>query len=181
VQATVRLQPADAADGARWLTMTSWQGKQPSVVQRLDETGPGQFRTTEPVPVDGSWKTILRLHRDDEVLGLPVYLPEDPAIPAKEVPATSTIDRAFVLDKKNLQREQKQGVAGVLTTGAFIAVALLALALLAVLFWGLRRVRSRLGEEEPPPADGPPFSPNDRFTRRPERATPPAGSSVAPG
>jgi hypothetical protein len=181
VQATVRLQPADAADGARWLTMTSWQGKQPSVVQRLDETGPGEFRTSEPVPVDGSWKTILRLHRDDEVLGLPVYLPEDPAIPAKEVPATATIDRAFVLDKKNLQREQKQGVAGVLTTGAFIAVALLALALLAVLFWGLRRVRSRLGEEEPPPADGPPFSPNDRFTRRPEAATPPAGSSVAPG
>ena len=181
VQATVRLQPADAADGARWLTMTSWQGKQASVVQRLEETGPGEFRTTEPVPVDGTWKTILRLHRDDEVLGLPVYLPEDPAIPAKEVPATATLDRSFVLDKKNLQREQKQGVAGVLTTGAFLVVALLALALLAVLFWALRRVRSRLGEEEPPPADGPPFATRDQFTRRPDAATPREGSSVAPG
>jgi hypothetical protein len=69
----------------------------------------------------------------------------------------------------------------VLTTGAFIAVALLALALLAVLFWALRRVRSRLGEEQPPPADGPPFSPHDRFTRRPGAATPRAGSSAAPG
>src|SRR5215210_7321755 len=179
VRAMVRLVPADAADGSRWLTMTSWQGKQASVVQPLDATGrPGEYRTTEPVPVEGTWKTILRLHRDDEVLGLPVYLPEDPAIPAKEVPATATIDRAFVLDKKNLQREQKTGVAGVLTTGAFIAVGLLALALLAVLFWALRRVRSRLGEEEPPPADGPPFAPQDRFTRRPDRASPRAGSGA---
>ena len=170
VEATVRMQPADAADGARWLTMTSWQGKQASVVQRLEETGPGTYRTTEPVPVEGTWKTILRLHRGDEVLGLPVFLPEDPAIPAKEVPATASIDRAFVLDKKNLQREQKQGVSGVLTTGAFLAVALLAVALLAVLFWGLRRVRSRLGEEEPPPADGPPFASDERVSRRPEPA-----------
>jgi hypothetical protein len=170
VRATVRLEPTDAADGARWLTMTSWQGKQASVVQPLEATGPGEYRTTEPVPVDGTWKTILRLHRDDEVLGLPVYLPEDPAIPAKEVPATASIDRAFVLDKKNLQREQKSGVSGVLTTGAFIAVALLALALLAVLFWGLRRVRRRLGEEEPPPADGPPFAPRERFARREAKA-----------
>jgi hypothetical protein len=99
-----------------------------------------------------------------------VYLPEDPAIPAKEVPATASIDRAFVLDKKNLQREQKSGVSGALTTGAFIAVALLALALLAVLFWGLRRVRRRLGEEEPPPADGPPFAPRERFARREAKA-----------
>jgi hypothetical protein len=172
VQATVRMEPADAAEGARWLTMTSWQGKQASVVQRLEETGPGEYRTTEPVPVDGTWKTILRLHRDDEVLGMPVYLPEDPAIPAKEVPATATIDRAFVLDKKNLQREQKSGVSGVLSTGAFIAVALLAIALLAVMFWALRRVRSRLGEEEPPPADGPPFAPRDRFAQRSKVATP---------
>jgi hypothetical protein len=158
VQATVRLQPPDAADDARWLTMTSWQGKQPSVVQQLEEVGPGTYRTTEPVPVEGTWKTILRLHRDDEVLGLPVFLPEDPAIPAREVPATARIDRAFVLDKKNLQREQKTGVSGVLTTVAYLGVGVLALALLAVLFWGLRRVRGRLGDQEPPPAAGPPFA-----------------------
>jgi len=181
VEAAVRLQPADAADGARWLTMTSWQGKQASVVQRMEGTGPGEFRTTEPVPVDGTWKTILRLHRGDEVLGLPVYLPEDPAIPAKEVPASSTIDRAFVLDKKNLQREQKSGVSGILTTGAFIAVAILALALLAVLFWALRRVRSRLGEEDPPPADGPPFAPRERFTQRPGAPAPRTGSRATRG
>ena len=166
VQATVRLQPPDSAEGARWLTMTSWQGGEPSVVQRLERTGPGAYRTTRPVPVDGTWKTILRLHRGDEVLGLPVFLPEDPAIPAEEVPASATIARAFVLDKRNLQREQKQGVAGVITTISYLGVALLALGLFAVLFWGLRRVRSRLGHDGgSPPADGPPFAPTRRFRR----------------
>ena len=118
---------------------------------------PGEYRTTEPVPVDGTWKTILRLHRDDEVLGLPVFLPEDPAIPAKEVPATATIDRAFVLDKKNLQREQKKGVSGVLTTAAYIGVLVLVIPVFAILFWVLRRIRMRLGREEDPPAR-PPFA-----------------------
>jgi hypothetical protein len=158
VQAQVKLDPPDAAEGSRWLTLTSWQGKRPSVVQRLEQTGPGTYRSTEPFPVDGEWKTILRLHRDDEVLGMPVFLPEDPAIPAKEVPATSTIERAFILDKKNLQREQKEGVSGIVTTVSFIAVGILALALLGLIFWALRRVRSKLGDEEPPPADGPPFA-----------------------
>ena len=159
VEATVLLDPPDAADDARWLTMTSWQGKAPSVVQRLEETGPGTYRTTEPAPVDGTWKTILRLHRDDEVLGLPVFLPEDPAIPAPEVPAQANIERAFVLDKKNLQREQKSGVSGVATTAAYLGVGLLALVMLAVLFWGLRRVREQLGaEDDIPPDAGQPFA-----------------------
>jgi hypothetical protein len=167
VSARVELHPADAADDARWLTMTSWQGKQRSVVQRLQRVSEGRYVTNEPVPVDGSWKTILRLHRGREVLGLPVFLPEDPAIPAKEIPATQKSDRAFVLDKKNLQREQKTGVSGVITTVAFIAVGLLALALFAVLFWGLRRVRERLGQDPEPPADNPPFAPSGRFKRAP--------------
>ena len=158
VAATVRMQPPDAADDARWLTMTSWQGKDASVVQRLEQSGPGAYRTTEPVPVDGSWKTILCLHRDDEVLGMPVFLPADPAIPAPEVPATAQIDRAFVLDKKNLQREQKEGVSGIVTTISYLAVGALALALLTLLVWALRRVRTRLGGDEPPPASGPPFA-----------------------
>ena len=157
VEATVQLSPPDSAEDARWLTMTSWQGKDASVVQKLEPTGePGGYRTTEPVPVDGTWKTILRLHRGDEVLGLPVFLPEDTAIPAEEVPATATIDRQFVLDKKNLQREQKEGVSGAITTFAYLAVGLLALGLFAVLVWGLRRARTTLGRDDSP--DRPPFA-----------------------
>ena len=172
VDATVKMQPASAAEDARWLTMTSWQGKQASVVQHLERTGPGAYRTVEPVPVDGTWKSILRLHRGDEVLGLPVFLPEDPAIPAKEVPATPTIDRAFVLDKKNLQREQKEGVSAVLTTASYAAVGLLTLGLFIALFWGLRRIRTEIGHDPQPPAEGPPFASEDGATGRAEAQRP---------
>ena len=175
VQATARLQPPDAAeDDLRWLTMTSWQGKEASVVQHMREVSPGVFRTTEPVPVDGNWKSILRLHRGDEVLGLPVFLPEDPAIPAKEVPATPSIDRAFILDKKNLQREQKERVAGWLTTASYGAVGLITLGLFGVLFWGLRRIRTTIGHDPDPPAEGPPFASEDGRTGKAESMGRPA-------
>jgi hypothetical protein len=125
VQATVKLTPADAADDATWFTATSWQGGG-LVVDRLRKTGPGTWQTTQPIPVHDSWKTTLRLQRGSDVLGLAVYLPEDAAIPAKEVPATATFSRDFELDKKLLQREQKSGVPSYLWALAYAVVGLLA-------------------------------------------------------
>jgi hypothetical protein len=125
VRATVKLTPADAADDATWFTATSWQGGG-LVVDRLRKTAPGTWETTQPIPVHDSWKTTLRLQRGTDVLGLAVYLPEDDAIPAKEVPADSTFTRSFQLDKKLLQREQKSGVPGYLWALAYTVVGLLA-------------------------------------------------------
>jgi hypothetical protein len=144
VQATVHLTPADAADDAAWFTATAWQGGA-EVVDRLQKTGPGTWQTTKPVPVHDSWKTTLRLNRGSDILGLPVYMPQDNAIPAKEIPATSSFTRSFVLDKKLLQREQKSGVPSYLWTLAYLAVG--ALALLAILCiavgtsWAARKAR----------------------------------------
>jgi hypothetical protein len=125
VQATVKLTPADAADDATWFTATSWQGGG-LVVNRLRKTGPGTWQTTQPLPVHDSWKTTLRLQRGSDVLGLAVYMPADDAIPAKEVPATASFSRDFVLDKKLLQREQKSGVPSYLWALAYAVVGLLA-------------------------------------------------------
>ena len=91
------------------------------MVEHLRKTGPGTYATTQPVPVYGQWKSTVRLHRGDEILGLPIYMPEDKAIPAKGVPAQPAMTRAFVKDKKNLQREQKPGVPGFLTLIAYQA------------------------------------------------------------
>jgi hypothetical protein len=139
VQATVRLHPADAAKGARWLNITAWQDGG-SVVDNLVRVSPGVYRSTQPIPVHDSWKATLRLQRGAAVLGLPVYLPNDPAIPAKEVPAQQAFTRPFVKDKKNLQREQKTGVAGTLKVVAYSFVALIAFSLLGALGWGLNRI-----------------------------------------
>lgn len=132
--------------------MTAWQGGG-SVVDHLRRTGPGTYATTQPIPVYGNWKTTLRLQRGRAVLGLPIFLPRDTAIPAPETPAPAHFTRTFVFDKKNLQREQKQGVAGWLTLAAYLAVLALGLALLAAITLGLHRVE-RLhpeGSDVPPP------------------------------
>ena len=65
--------------------------------------------SNEPIPVYGDWKAEFRLHHGRSLLGVPVYLPNDPAIPAKEVPARASFERPFVRDKQILQREAKGG------------------------------------------------------------------------
>ena len=138
VSADVRLDPPTAADDAEWLTVTAWQGDG-LVVNRLERTGPGHYRTTEPIPVYGNWKAILRLHNGNSLTGVPIFLPEDKAIPAKQVPASASISREFIADHEILQREQKPAAAG-LTALAYGLVVAIALALLALLAWGLHRL-----------------------------------------
>ena len=162
VNATVKLSPPDAADGAEWFKTTSWQGGG-SVVAGLREVSPGVYETTKPMPVSGNWKTTLRLHTGSAVMGLPIYMPRDTAIPAKEIPAQAQMTRAFVRDKKNLQREQKAGVPGFLTLLAYLVVLAIVIAIVAALAIGLRRMdhdRDAAGT----PRDG------SRFSRRPAGA-----------
>jgi hypothetical protein len=146
VSADVRLSPGDAARDAEWLTVTAWQGGG-LVVDRLREVGPGRYRTTQPIPVDGTWKALIRLHRGDSLTAVPIYLPADPAIPAEGVPASASFEREFVADHRILQREQKAGAPG-LTLLAYAAVVAIALSLLALLAWGLHRLS--VAVERPP-------------------------------
>jgi hypothetical protein len=110
VMATIRLDPPQAADDAKWLHAMAWQGGGSRLVQ-LEDLGGGTYRTAEPVPVHGDWKASIRLHTGDAILAMPVYLPDDPAIPAPEVPAESRFERAFQLDSEVLRREERGGAA----------------------------------------------------------------------
>ena len=143
-QLTVRVDPEDGADSAEWFTATSWQGGG-LVVDRLERVAPGEYRTTEPVPITGDWKTMLRLHRGTALTALPVYLPEDAAIPVKGIPAGERLDRAFGPEQKLLQRERKSA-AGWLWAFAYGVVLLIALSFLAALVWGVHRVSSCAAE-----------------------------------
>ena len=150
VGAEVRIDPPQAAEDPAWLNVTAWQGGG-LVVDRLAAQGDGTYRTTQPIPVHGDWKASIRLQRGREVLGLPVYLPRDTAIPAPGVPARPSFTRPFVDDHQLLQRERKQGVPGWLTTVAPLGVLALALGFLATLAWGLGRVGRRSAPEPPAP------------------------------
>jgi hypothetical protein len=147
VLVTAKLTPPDAADNARWFVVTAWQGKRRSIVGNLKKTGPGVWRASKPVPIEGpDWKATLRLQRGRAVLGLPIYLPEDKAIPVKESATANGQTARFVRDKQLLQREQKKGVPSFLTAAAYIGVFLIWATMIAVVAWGLTRLARALGE-----------------------------------
>ena len=110
--ATVEIDPAAPAADAKWLHAMAWQGGGSRLVE-LREVAPGVYRTAEPLPVHGDWKAMVRLHTGTAILAMPVYLPEDPGIPAREVPAEPRFERAFQLDSEVLRREEtrRRGVA----------------------------------------------------------------------
>ena len=139
VNATVELVPAAAAEGADWIRGIAWQGGS-LVNAEMEEIAPGTFRTTEPLPVYGNWKSQIRLHEGSSLVGLPVYLPKDPAIPAEGVPATSSFTREFVPEQQILQRERKEGVAGVLPAVAYGTVGAVVVVLIVLLGWALTRL-----------------------------------------
>lgn len=100
-EAAVRLQldPVDAAFGARWFEVIGWQGGG-LVRSPMRATGvPGEYASEGTVPVTGQWKSLVRLHRGNLALGVPIYMPEDteidaPLIPAadREVPVVRDVD-----------------------------------------------------------------------------------------
>jgi hypothetical protein len=159
VDAVVRLDPQTLGDDAFWVQAISWQGGG-LVVDQLDETSPGVYETTKPLPVHGTWKTLIRLQRDNYVAGLPIYLPEDSAIPAPAVKATQHFDRPFVDETQILQREQKDDVPGYLAGIAYTVVAAIVVGLLILLGWVLNRIarpdegRPRERREPTPRATG---------------------------
>src|SRR3954464_2385895 len=143
--ATVSVDPPSAADVAKWMTTTAWQGGG-LVVDRLERVRRGVYRTNEPIPVHGSWKAEFRLHKGRSLLGVPVYLPQDPAIPAKAVPARPAFERAFVRDKDILQREAKTGAAA-LTVVAYGVVLLITLSILGLIAWALVRLATVIDDD----------------------------------
>ena len=153
VTAQVRIDPASAAEDANWVQMTSWQGGG-RVVDRLERTGSGTYESTKPVPVYGEWKTMLRLHEGNALLGIPVYLPEDPAIPAPEVKAEPEFTRTFVDETKILQRELKDDVPGWIWAAASLTVLAISLGFILALAWGLGRAAGGAGGGQTPPPRG---------------------------
>lgn len=145
VSADVQINPPDLIkDQPDWVSITSWQGKMENnrglVVDRLEKVGPGHYRTTEPIPVWGSWKTLLRVQDGYTMTAVPIYEPADEAIPAAEVPAQPVITRPFVLENTILQRERDPSAPEWLFTAGSILVAIFTLMVIAGLTWGAGRI-----------------------------------------
>jgi hypothetical protein len=143
VAATIRFAPPSAVTDANWLTLTAWQGGGRLVADRLRALGGGVYVTTQPIPIGGSWKAMIRFQRGRDLAAIPVALPADAAIPVPAVPALASSTRAFQPDRHVLQRERRQDVPGWLWGVAGLVVLVITSALLLVLGWGLVRLARR--------------------------------------
>jgi len=154
VSADVQLAPADlVSQHPDWVSILSWQGRMENqrglVIDRLDRVGPGHYRSTQPVPVWGSWKTLLRVQDGYTMTAVPIYEPADDAIPAPEVPALASIDRPFVHEITILQRERDQNAPTWLFTAGSLLVLVFTLMVIAALTWGAGRINNAVTEPEP--------------------------------
>ena len=164
VEATVRLDPPDAAEDASWIGAIAWQGGG-LVSEPLDRVGEGVYETRTPLPVHGSWKSALRLHTGDRLLGLPVFLPADEAIPVDELPAPASFDREFEPEKAFLQREAKDVGEGLLFAGT-ATVALICFLLLGISAAVLHRLAATAPGPRPAATAAPRETERDRAEGR---------------
>jgi hypothetical protein len=154
VSADVLLNPPNmVSDHPDWVTILSWQGRMQNnrglVIDRLDRVGPGHYRSTLPVPVWGSWKTLLRVQDGYTMTAVPIWEPADDAIPAAEVPALAQSTRPFVQEITILQRERDQNAPQWLFTAGSVVVLIFTLMVIAGLTWGAGRINKGVTEPEP--------------------------------
>ena len=133
VTAKISIDPATlVSEHPTWVQLTAWQGGAPGVVtDRLKRTGDGTWESTKPVPIGGKWKTLLRLQDGRTLAGVPIYLPADGALKAKEVTASADFTRKFVPEIEILQRERKFDAPSWIWGVANLIVLLCSLAVIA--------------------------------------------------
>ena len=131
------------------MQITSWQG-QGLVVDALEQTGEGEYRTTQPIPIHDDWKALLRIHDGRMLTAVPIYLPADEAIPADEITADDGMTREAIPEIEILQRELKASGGGLWLLANLVVLAC-TLALIAAISWGVARYSRRAGAREPFP------------------------------
>ncbi|MBF9316488.1 hypothetical protein [Mycobacteroides chelonae] len=145
VSADVVINPRDLiSDDPEWVTILSWQGGLANdhglAIDRLQKISEGHYRSTQPIPVYGSWKTLLRVQDGATMTGVPIFLPADPGIGAPETPALTSSTRPFTQELTILQRERNQNHPSWLFNVASLVVLFCTLVLIAALSWGAGRI-----------------------------------------
>jgi hypothetical protein len=147
VSADVRINPPGlVSDNPNWVSILAWQGglanHRGQVVDNLDQVGPGHYRSTEPIPVWGSWKTLLRVHDGTTFTAVPIYLAADPGIGTQEIPAEASMTRPFVQEITILQRERSPDIPPTLWLVGCLIVLVATLIMIAGITWGAGRLNN---------------------------------------
>lgn len=136
--------PSTVSDDPEWIAILSWQGGGETlrglVVDRLERVEGGTYRSTEAVPVGGTWKTVLRVHDGRTLAAVPIFMAADPAIGAQEVTAEAEFTRPLVSEITLLQRERNFDHPAWLFAAASLVVLVCTLLLVWALAWGTVRI-----------------------------------------
>ncbi|MCD9196748.1 hypothetical protein [Aeromicrobium wangtongii] len=153
VSAQVTLSDGVVDDDPTWVQITAWQGGGAGVVtDRLRRTGENTFESTKPVPVGGNWKTLLRVQDGRTLAAVPIFLPADAPLKAKEVPAEASFTRDFVPEIDILQRERTDEHPAWIWAAANMVVLLCSLGIILGICVSVSRVARSIEEHEA--ADG---------------------------
>jgi hypothetical protein len=131
-----------------WFSILAWQGgldnKRGLAIARLrPKTLPGGtvvYTSTQPIPVCGQWKTLIRLQDGRILTGAALYLPDDPDIGKRGVTVRGFNSPNFEQEINILQRERTFGAPGWLWTVACLIVLACTLTLIASLTWAAGRI-----------------------------------------
>jgi len=132
---TVKLQPTDAADGARWFDALAWQGGG-LVLHPMEKVANGTYRSVGALPMYGKWKSMVRLHQGQrDLVAMWVYAPEDAAIekPAIQVSDGQTV--GFIDEQQVLRREERTDVPRWMWNGGYAVLAVVGLLEVAGIAW----------------------------------------------
>jgi hypothetical protein len=151
---TVRLSDPQLGQDANWLYVLGWQGKG-RYLDHLVQQADGSWKTTEPVPLDGTWKTMVRVHKGRDMVTAPIHFPADEAInfAGYEIPTSTGTTRAFMPDTSLLQIERKSGIpswAWTAATAAVLSTNLLMIFLMGLISVRLGRIRRVGGHVDTP-------------------------------
>lgn len=146
VNTTVTLSSDRFDSDVKWAKSIAWQGPG-FVVAGLERVAPRTYKTTEPLPAFGKWKSMVRFHSGSSMMGVPIFEPLDAAIPAAEVPALPQVTRQLQADRVVLQREAKFEGGWLPLLGYFLMFGI-AMLLLGLLAWGIQRVSNPLTDEQ---------------------------------
>jgi hypothetical protein len=132
---TVTLQPGDAAAGARWFEAMAWQGGG-LVLHPMVKVAEGTYRSADPLPMYGKWKSMIRLHQGQrDLVAMWVYAPEDAAIekPAIQVSNGQTVE--FLNEQQVLRREERNDVPRWMWNGGYALLGVVGLLEIIGIAW----------------------------------------------
>ena len=130
-----------------WVQITAWQGGGEGVVtDNLKKVGDNTYESTIPIPVGGTWKTLLRVQDGRTLTAAPLYLAPDEAIDAEEFVAADGEPVEFVPEIEILQRERDFSAPAWLWGVANLVVLVTSLAVLIGICVSVSRFSARLRE-----------------------------------